>query len=263
MNVKLSKISTNILKAVVSDVDNRIKSGKISIFLFLKKDNTEEVLTLPYSSSELSYIFDMSKKFPRNIVDFDYQIKVCDGNTCDETRRLKLFGSLPPHLSGAVKKIQYDFDIVSRRYNGSVAYFFKKLPGDEKCSECWDNDLDGSNNSNCSVCGGTGKIRSFTNPYKTICGPIKWQQETYAIDGPGKTLANPTVSISAIADVVMTTDDIIYYASTSEFYRVINRTVSEVKSFPVLQTLISNLIPSGYTDAEICQKKLIEKGIIK
>ncbi len=263
MKVKLSKVSTTILKAIVSDVDSRIDNGEISLILFLKKDNTEEILTLPYKNTKLEYIFDMSKKFPRNIGDFDYKIIVKNENISDETRKLKLFGSLPPHLSGAVKKIQHDFDIVSRKYNGSIAYMFKKLPSDEKCPECWDDDLDASNNSNCGTCGGTGKLRSFTEPFKTVCGPIKWQQESYSLDNPGKALANPSVSISSIADIVMTTDDIIYYVATGEFYRVLNRTVSEMQTFPVLQTLVANLIPSNYPDAEICYKKLVDKGIIK
>jgi hypothetical protein len=187
---------------------------------------------------------------------------VSNGERKDETRKTTLFKKLQPHLSGLSKKIRHDFDIVSRNYNGSVCYFFKKLPGEEHCSECWDNDIGGSNNSNCQVCGGTGFLRYFSRPFKTVCGPISWQQETYSVDNPGKTLANPSVSINALADVVMTTDDIIYYKNTAEFYRVTSRTVSELKAHSVLQTLNANLIPSNYTDSEICKKLLQEDGIL-
>lgn len=262
MRAKLTKISTNILRAIVSDVDPSIKDGTIELILFLKKGNEEVVSTLNYSFDKLDYEFDMSKKFPRNIVDFDYKIIVKNDSKQEETRRLKLYGNLPKHLSGAAKKIRNDFDIVSRNYNGSVAYFFKKLPGNERCPICWDEDLQSSNNSNCPSCNGTGKVRYFSSPFKTVCGPIKWQNEAFTIDNPGKVLASPTVSISALADLVLTTDDIIYYKATSEFYRVISRTPSELQGYAVLQTLVANLLPSNYTDAEICLKKLEEEGII-
>jgi len=36
-----------------------------------------------------------------------------------------------------------------------------------------------------------------------------------------------------------------------------------MQGYPVLQTLVSNLLPSNYTDAEICLKKLEDEGIIK
>jgi hypothetical protein len=256
MRTTLKKASTNVLTAYITDVNPSIKSGKVHLKLFLKKGNEEVISELEYSNDIIEYVFDMSKKLPRNISDFDYKIVVFDDRNIDETRKLKLFGNAPYYLSGVIKKIRHDFDIVSRKYNGSYGYFFKKLPGEEKCPECWDKDLGGSNNSNCPICGGTGKMRSFTNPVKVSCGPIKWQQETYSIDNPGKVLANPSVSISAIADIVLTTDDIIYYERTGEFYRVVNRTVSEIQTFPVLQTLVANLLPSGVSEAEICDKKL-------
>jgi hypothetical protein len=258
MRVSLKKESTNLLVAYITDVSPQIESGIVKLFLFLKKGNEEIVSELPFFKDTVEYIFDLSEHFPRNISDFDYKIIISNEDFSEETRRLKLFGNAPFYLSGVIKKVRYDFDITSRRFNGGYGYFFKKLPGEEKCPECWDKDLEGSNNSNCTVCGGSGKMRTYTKPVKVVCGPIKWQQESYSLDSPGKTLATPSVSISAIADVVLTTDDVIFYEKTGEFYRVISRSVSEIQTFPVLQTLIANLLPSNSSEAGICYKKLKE-----
>ena len=262
MKARLIKVSTNIINVYLSDVSQSIERGSIDLVLFLNKKSQEIISTQEYSSLKLDYSFNLSKHFPRNIIDFEYKIIVRNESLTEETRKSAIFGKLPHHLSGVVKKIRNDFSIVSRQHNGSIAYFFKKLPGEKRCDVCWDNDLKSSNNSNCPVCGGTGKIRYFSDPVKTICGPIKWQNESYSIDNPGKALSSPTVSMSALADVVLTTDDIVFYVSTSEFYRVISRTVSEIKGYATLQTLVSNLLPSNYTDTKICFDKLKDEGIL-
>ncbi len=254
MKVKALKRSTDIIRIIISTPPLNIKDGTITLNLYLSKNDKEKLISLPYSNLTVSYDFNFSKILPRNISDFEYNIVVSDDNSTEETRKVRLFPSLPHHLSGAIKKIQHDFSIISRKYNGSEALFFKKIPGEDNCTECWDNDLQSSNNSNCPVCGGTGKMRYFSNPYKTICGPIKWQQETYSIDNPGKALASTSVMISSLPDLMLTTDDVIFYKKTGEFFRVVSRTVSELQTMPSLQNFVANLIPSDYPDAEICSK---------
>lgn len=256
MKAEVIKVSSDLIRIIVLDPPSLVEEGTIELNLFFEKKHIENIASAPYRKDELAYNFDFTKKLPRNIGDFNYVVKVSDGTNSEETKKISLIKRIPHHLSGLVKKIQGDFKTVAKNYNGSDAFFFKKIPGDKKCTQCWDNDLEGSNNSNCPVCGGTGKVRYFSRPYKTICGPIKSQHDGYAVDKPGKAIADTSVTISSIADMLLTTDDVIFVVRTGEFYRVEDRTVSEVKSIPVLQTLNAHLIPTGYPDEEICRQML-------
>lgn len=259
MKVKASKISTDVIRIFVNEQPLSIKEGTITLYLYLSRNDQEETLSAPYSKDRVVYDFNFGKKHPRNIGDLKYSVGVKDGDVEEKTRRVSIFGGLPHHLNGLKKKIESDFRIVARGYNGSRAWFFKKLPGEEQCNECWDKDLGGSNNSSCKVCGGTGRMRYFARPYKTICGPIVWSDEKFVVDDPGKELQSTLVKITSVADLLLVTDDILYYESTGEFYRVTSRTVSAVQSTPVLQTMISSLLPSDYSDARLCRKLLDEE----
>jgi len=262
MRAKISKPSTNELRVSFSE-PSTIDSGIIELYAYLKKGNSEKIAELPYDKEELSYVFNLEDQLPRNIGDLDFQIIVKNDSQSEESRRLRLYGDAPHHLSGVLKKVRYDFDIVSRRYNGSIAYFFKKLPGTKKCSECWDEDLQSSNNSNCKACGGDGYITTYSKPYKTVCGPMLWQDEAYVVDSPGKTIADPTVKVSALGDLPLVTDDIIYYVKTGDFLRVARRMVSETQSSIVLQSFFAKIIPSDTPEATICMNRLKDEGIIK
>ncbi len=261
MRVSVLKHSTSKLTVLIRSVDQSIASGVIYLKLFIGKDNTETIHKLNYSRFELVYDFNMSKKLPRSILDMDYVVEVSDGTTKDETRKISVGRGLPRHLSGVSKKIKRDFTLKAKHYNGSKAYFFKKLPSEETCSECWDRDLEASNNSNCRRCGGSGYMRYFANPYLTYCGPVKWSNEGHQVQSAGKEMVSTTVSIPALADFVMTTDDIIYHVQTGDFYRVTFRTSSELQSNSILQTLIANVVPTGYPDVEICSAILKKLGV--
>ena len=256
MKVKASKISTDVIRVFVNEQPLRIVEGTITLYLYLSRTNQEEVLSMPYGRGVVVYDFNLSKKYPRNIADLKYSVGVKDEDSEHKTGRVSIFSGLPHHLSGVKKKIESDFRIVAKGYNGSTAWFFKKLPDDGHCPVCWDKDLGGSNNSSCEACGGTGKQRYFTRPYKTICGPIVWADEKFTISVPGKKLQSTLVVIMAIADLLLTTDDIIFYEGTGEFYRVYSRTTSDVMTVPVLQKLVSSLLPSDYVDARVCQNLL-------
>ena len=260
MKAKITKVSTSIIDVVINRVDPAIIEGDLSLMLYISKGAIETVMTLPYTNREVGYSFNLSKRLPRSLGDFEYVVSLSGGGLLDETKKSSLSGNVPHHISGVIKRIRHDFTIISKKYNGSVAYFFKKIKGETTCPDCWDKDLRSSNNSNCKTCGGTGYISYFTNPYKTYCGEIKWSNETYTTEDPGKSMPTTTVSISALADLILTTDDIVYYVNTGDFLRVVSRTVSEMRANPVLQTLVSNTIPSNFPDAEICKKNAIESG---
>lgn len=260
MKASILKHTTSELTVLVQDVNSKIESGSIILKLFIGKNNSETIHKLAYSKVDLVYTFDMSKKLPRSLMDMIYIIEIFDETNKDVSKKISISKKMPPHLSGPLKKIKHDFLITAKNYNGSKAYFFKKLPGEKVCEACWDKDLKASNNSNCKTCGGSGYIRYFANPYLTYCGPVKWANEAHRTQSSGKELASTTVTISALADFIMNTDDMIYYVKTGDFYRVISRTVSEIQASPVLQALVSNLVPSNYPDAEICANILDNNG---
>lgn len=250
MKISLSKKSTSILDVFIKDV-SQIKSGIISLYIYLGKDNSEKIAELPYERDELYYSFDLSRREPKSIGDFDYYVEVSDGSSSEESRKAKIMRGVPHHIAGAVKKIQNDFRIVAKTHNGSRIYMFKKMPGDEKCTECWDEDLMASNNSNCPICGGTGFVKYYSKPYKSYGSAINFVNEKYGTQDQGKTMEDTTVRMSAIADFVLTTDDMVYYEKTGDIYRVKARTLSELQTIPTLQMLIMDLMPSDAPESEI------------
>jgi len=262
MNAYLEKSSTSIIDAFIRE-PSKIDSGTIRLKLVQDKRNNYSVSELPYRKNIMHYEFDLSRREPKSIGDFDYILEVEDRNgNIEETKRMKLFRGAPHHISGAVKKIRNDFRIVAKTHNGSVVYLFKRLPSDEHCKLCWDNDLMASNNTSCSACGGTGFIRIYSKPYKTYGSSIDFTNEKYGTQDQGKTMEDTSVILSTIADFVLTTDDMLFYAKTGDFYRVKARTVSELQSYPVLQKFVLDLMPSDSPEAETA-RKILEQEIKK
>jgi len=254
MKILLSKHSTSIIKVFIKET-SFIDSGTINLYMIIDRNNSNKVASLSYNKKTMYYEFDLSRVEPKNLSDFDYKIKVVseDGQE-DETKKVRLLKGAPHHISGAVKKIQSDFKLVAKTHNGSIIYMFKRIPGEEKCSECWDNDLLASNNSSCPVCGGKGFMSYYSNPYKSYGSAINFVNEKYGTQDQGKTMENTSVTMSAVADFVLTTDDMIYYEKTGDWYRVKARTVSELQTIPTLQMLIMDLMPSNAPETEIAYK---------
>jgi len=258
MKIKIDKLSTSTIRVFIKSIDTIMETGTITLRLSISKKEDSFVVELPYERTKIVYDFDLSKEAPKNPGDFKYLVTVSDGNT-DETSRPTIVGSgAPHHISGAVKKIQHDFRRVAKQYNGSVIYMFKKIPTGGNCTDCWDEDLMGSNNSNCKTCGGTGKVTYYSQPFKSYGDAVKFTNEKYGTQDSGKVMENTAVQMSAVADFVLTTDDMVYYDNTGDWYRVKARTVSELQSFPVLQMLIMDLMPSGAPETETAYK-LIHK----
>jgi len=258
MKASLEKNSTSIIDAFIKE-PSKIDSGTIRLKLVQDKKNSYIVSELPYRKNIMHYEFNMSRKEPKSIGDFDYILEVVgDNGDTEETRKMKLFRGAPHHISGAVKKIRNDFRVVAKTHNGSIVYLFKRLPSDEHCPSCWDNDLMASSNTSCSVCGGTGFIRIYSKPYKTYGSSVNFTNEKYGTQDQGKTMEDTSVVLSTVADFVLTTDDILFYAKTGDFYRVKARTISELQTYPVLQRLILDLMPSDSPEVETA-KKILEQ----
>lgn len=256
MKASVEKKSTSIIGVYIKE-PSKIQEGEISLKLVKDRKDSYVVAKLPYARDIFYYEFDLSRKEPKSVGDFDYIAEVSseDGET-ESTKKMKLFRGLPHHISGAVKKIRSDFRIVAKTHNGSIVYLFKRLPSEEHCPECWDKDLMASNNSSCKSCGGTGFIRTYSKPFKTYGSAINFVNEKYGTQDQGKTMEDTSVVLSTIADFVLTTDDMLYYEKTGDFYRVKARTISELQSYPVLQKLVLDLMPSGAPETEVVRKIL-------
>lgn len=254
MKITLSKKSTSIIDVFIKDPSVSIKTGKITLFMIIDRKNASAVASLPYKDDILYYSFDLSNKDIKNIGDFDYYVEVTSSTASDKSKKAKIFNGVPPHIAGAIKKIKSDFRTVAKTHNGGLIYMFKRMPSEQKCTVCWDEDLMASNNSSCEECGGKGFLSYYSQPYKTYGSAINFQNEKYGTQDQGKTMESTTVTMSALADFVLTTDDMVYYDNTGDWYRVKARTVSELQSVPTLQLLVMDLMPSGAPETEAAYK---------
>lgn len=258
MKISIDKLSTSILTVFIKSTDGKVKSGKISLFLYVDRKNKQLVADLPYDDRTLVYEFDMSRMEPKSVGDFSYVAEISDDISTEVSRNTKIYKGAPHHISGAVKKIQSDFKLVAKTHNGSVIYMFKKIPGTQKCDTCWDEDLMASNNSSCEICGGTGKMSYYANPYKSYGAAIQFAGEKYGTQDAGRVMESTVVQMSAPAEFALTTDDMVYYERTGDWYRVKTRTISELQTVPTLQMLVMDLMPSGAPETETAYK-LIHK----
>ena len=256
MKARIEKDGSSILKVLIDVPPENISEGTIELRMVVDKGDSTPVATQPYTHTVLSYEFRLSGSSPYNIGDYDYIIRISDGIAEEKSRILKMFDGLPSYLRGALKKIRRDFEIISKQYNGSIVYLFKRLPSKEHCPVCWDNDLRSSSNSNCPTCGGTGFITYYTSPYKTYAGPLHFSNETFSTDDTGKTAQGHLSSVATIASFILTENDMLYYDKTKEWYRVKARTVSELRNYPVLQTFTVSLMPSTAPEVEVAKKYL-------
>ncbi len=253
MKISLSKKSTSVLDVFIKQ-PSKIKSGTIKLFMVINNKEASEAASMEYDNTVFYYSFNLSRKEPKSVGDFQYYVEVSDGENIEVSRKARAFKGAPHHIAGAVKKIQSDFRIVAKTHNGSIIYMFKRIPGEQKCSECWDNDLMASNNSNCPICGGKGYMSYYSYPYKTYGSAIVFANEKYGTQDQGKTMENTAVTMSSVADFVLTTDDMVFYEKTGDWYRVKARTVSELQTIPTLQTLVMDLMPSEAPETEIAYK---------
>jgi hypothetical protein len=256
IKARINKDGSSILRVFIDRIDEPIENGVIELYLVDPKKEKTLIAKQPYEKLTLVYDFDMADNSPYNIGDYNYSVIIKDETSVSESKPMKLFGGAPMHIRGAIKKIRYDFQIVAKQYNGSKAYLFKRIPGQEKCPACWDEDLQSSSNSNCLVCGGTGFISYYSKPYKTYAGPLHFANEAFSTEDAGKVLQSPLIRISMLADFILMENDIIFYEKTRDWLRVKDRTISELQTYPVLQSFTAAVMPSGSPEIEVAKKQL-------
>ena len=256
MKASIIKVSTSKLKVMILSIDNDISYDTISLSQIIDKNNTIPAISLPYEKGKIEYIFDLSETLPRETGWFDYVVSLDSEGSSESTRKTKIKFSTSWHIAGMARKIKHDLYIASKRLNGSKVFLFKKMSSGEKCPECWNEDMQSSDDSNCKTCGGSGKITTYSKPVKTYAGPLIYSDVTYDTGIAGKELLDRRAAVTVDADLMLTSDDIMFYVQTGDFLRVDSSSPSLLQSEPVTQKLVVQELPSGSFQAEIPEGEL-------
>ncbi len=256
MRISIIKTSLSRLRVIINSIDRNINYDEIVLSQYFGRNNTVEALRMPYEKDKIEYEFNLSRKLPREIGSFKYIVTLTSEKDTEESRPTKIKFSTSWHVSGMAKKIKHDFYIASKNVNGSKIFIFKKLSSGGVCPECWDDDLESSNDSNCKTCSGSGKIISYSKPVKTYAGPLIYAGVTHETMEAGKELVDSMATVTTDADIILSSDDVLFYVNTSEFYRVDSVTPSLLQSEPVTQQLVVQELPTNSFQSEIPEGEL-------
>lgn len=227
-------------------------ASRMRVLASFDKKDYKAVYESEYDEDNLIYDILLSNNEIGNIYDAMIKIEFLNsGNdVTDETRWVSAFVKKSVTTSGIVKVIQNDFRVAAR-LNGSKVFFIKVKKENSPCTECWDEDLRSSNDSGCKVCGGTGYVKYFFSPYKTIAGPIlNAAGESKTTDDAGKSSDNVTSSFNTYADFSLAVDDYVYSTITGAVLRVTGTNYSEVQGVQVLATISASEVPSEMPEVE-------------
>jgi len=233
-------------------------ASKIKILASFDKKDFKEITILPYSNSLLVYDVDVSRMSAPDIYDAMYKLEFLSENNdiVDKTRAIPVFVKNTAINRGIIKIIQNDF-LVASRQNGGKAYFIKVRKDKSHCSLCWDEDLKSSDNSNCQQCGGSGYMKTYFQPIKTIIGPVKNVAGSgKSTDEVGKIDNNSTISFTALFDYPLATDDIVFTPMNGSVLRVTSSVVSETQGNEILQGISAQILPSDSSEVEIIHSML-------
>jgi len=168
-----------------------------------------------------------------------------------------------PWQRGIIKLKTHEFLIKAKKINGNKLLIFKNLFTKDYCPKCWDNDLKSSNNTNCPLCGGTGYIDKFSQPFFTWGGPYMNQPAAPPrgkVDGfdLNNTQFGAGSTITLLPDIPINPRDLIYVVGNDELG------IAE----SITQTYFSNLLISQNVEmatlsAESREYKAIKNTLIK
>lgn len=252
MKVKAIVLSVSSIEVFPTNIKYK-GEGEISLDLRLGKNEKISRVKLAFSPLALSYIFDIAEMFPSKIFEYNFSISILnnEGEKQEEANIRSLTAGNSYLLSGVAAKVIHDFCIVAKNINGSACLIFKRVTSQEKCSVCWDKDMNSSNNSNCKSCGGTGYKSEYSNPFKTYAGAIQDGASQTAHQQEGMISDYGAVMVSLPALILMHTDDILFYKLTGTWYIVESSiSVSGVRTDDVLQTIGMQEPPSKSPQVE-------------
>lgn len=256
MKISILKVSSSKLKITINSSQFSGTKGTVKLSQYFGKDNFIFLSEELFVEGQLEYAFNLSNSLPRDISECRYVIEISTDKVVESSKPTKVKFSSSWQISGMAKKIRYDFYIASKNLNGGRAYIFKKLFSDIKCLECWDSDLESSNDSNCPSCGGSGVTIAYSKPLKVYAGPLLYAGTTFDTGAAGKELVDRSARVTVDSDLYMSSDDVIYYVKTGEYYRVDSSTPSLLQSELVTQQLVVQLLPSNSFQSEIPEGEL-------
>lgn len=244
--------SSSVVEVFITDGPS-LEQGTISLLLYNKQKESTSVLSIDYTISSLSFIFDISELTPSYVSHYDFSIEIRDvnGKVLASSKLKSSVGKVDSMITGVVKKVVHDFTLVAKNINGSKVVLFKKLSSGEKCKECWDDDLDSSSNSNCKTCGGTGKITRYSQPYTTYAGALQFSNDSLDHRQEGMISDYGPIVLSLPAMVKLATDDVLFYQILG-IWLIVNTRVSiaSLKRMDTLQTVAMSELPSHSPQVE-------------
>jgi len=235
-----------------------LKKGRISLNLFNKKSGSTELISIEYHRDQPSFIFDISELMPAQVGAYNTSVSILDedGIVVEEAAIKDSVGKIDRLIRGSVKVVIHDFIRVAKNINGSKIFIFKKMYFGENCEECWDEDLDSSNNSNCKTCGGTGKAIQYSQHYVTYGGAIQPIPTERELKQEGMIMEFGPQIMSLPATLHLETDDIIYYQILGTWFIVnSNASAASLKSISSLQTVQMSELPSHAPQVEMLSKR--------
>ncbi|MDF1879620.1 hypothetical protein JHD46_08220 [Sulfurimonas sp. SAG-AH-194-C20] len=221
------------------------------------KTDVSEVETIPFDYKNIFHTFYIGDHRIFDAYSYSYRAEAVDknGDVILSIKLKPLENQADYRIRGIARKVKADFTIVARRMNGSVIYAFKKMKLKEKCSSCWDYNLESSSDSSCKECGGLGRVSYYSNPIKTYARAVNVNSESLNLVNVGQEgVGNSTISM--LQDITLFTDDVFFYQSTGKWF-IVNTSISAstIQNIPTLQTLSISELPSDSPQIEIAKRK--------
>jgi hypothetical protein len=230
-----------------------------------KDEKWKKISEFPYQKDKISFTIKGLKNFIIEIDEGLYKVElVLNGAIVNSIVSPTMNTISVSWKRGIAKLKRHEFFIKAKKINGNKLLIFKKLGNREHCPQCWDEDLKSSNNTNCPLCGGTGYIEKYSQPFFTWGGPYMTQPSSVPLGNPeGKDKFNPNYgsmsSITLLPDIPINQFDLIYIIEAGELNIVKNITQTFFNNIIISQNATIASIPSTGREYRAIEPMLLEK----
>ena len=261
--IKLIQINTDSIALYV--FKEKFEYDKICIY---QKENSDwfELQCFQADKDKVIYeVSDINKFILDDIGNIDFKISFFKNENIVKDLIIPISNSTnQPWQKGIVKVKKHEFFIKAKKINGNRLLIFKKLDDKEHCPNCWDNDLRASNNSNCPICGGTGFIERYSEPFFTWGGPYmnqpasppKGTEDGYDLYNPN---FGSTATITTLSDVPVDMYDLVYVINSGELNIVKRINQTFFANLMITQNLLIASLPSESKEYKAIVSKLEQK----
>lgn len=248
-------LSSREIRLEVGEI-RRIDKGKITLLQVMGKKLVSPVMTIDFNPREVFHTFVVDDNRIFDVYSYEYvaQVEYEDETILVDVK--PLYRVPTAKIRGMAKKVKRDFQIVAKRFNGSGVRVFKKMKLQQKCEECWDEDLESSSNSSCEACGGLGRVAYYSNPIETFAGAVGSTGDALTMSNVGQVSLSGSSRIAMLQDITLFTDDIFFYKTTGKWF-IVNSVVSQatLQNIPTLQTLLISELPTGSSQISVVLKQ--------